>query len=262
MDIDTFISDLQKSEATKRTYRYGLYHFEDFLDGRKPTERLAREFIRKLGEDGKSKSTISTLGYAIRRYFRWTGKHIDLELPPVSIGPAKYISKEELMRLLKAAADPFDKVLIMLLYDTGMRIKEMLGITRKDIDWDTKTIHIIRKGGHHGWVTVGDPTIEAMKIYDRWRKKGSGSSLFFPYKYAEVDKWFGLIVKRAGIQHITLHWLRHSRAAHLLLDDQPLEDVSAQLGHRSLTTTAKIYGQLRPEHLKAKLKPTPWERSS
>jgi len=259
LDIDGFIGDLQKSPRTKTIYRYSLQQFDRFLDGQEPTEKLAREFIRKLRGDGNAPATITTKGYAIRRYFRWAGKRLDLELPPVSVGPPKYLLEDQIMRLKETASDPFERVLIMVLYETGMRVGELLGITRKDINWETGVIHIIRKGGHEGWVAVSHETIAAMKEYNCWRK--TKPNQFFPYQYSDVRNWFMIHAKRAGLGHVTLHQLRHSRAANLRLAGQPLEDISELLGHRSLNTTAKIYSQIGAAPLKERLAPAPWEES-
>lgn len=259
LDIDGFIGDLQKSPRTKIIYRYALQQFDRFLDGKKPTEKLAREFIRNLHDDGNAPATITTKGYAIRRYFRWAGKRLDLELPPVRVGPPKYLLEDQVMRLMETASDIFERVLIMILYETGMRVGELLGITRKDINWETGVIHIIRKGGHEGWVAVGPETIAAMKEYDQWRK--TRPNQFFPYKYSDVRIWFMTHAERAGLGHVTLHQLRHSRAANLRLAGQPLEDISELLGHRSLTTTAKIYSQIGAAPLKERLARAPWEKT-
>lgn len=258
--IDDFIEDLHKSAYTRDGYRSDLLRFDRFLDGEEPTEDLAREYIRFLVKKGNKGATIARAGYAIRRYFKWAHIPLDLELPSLGFNnKPNYFTEEEIDKLLQATRTPFERVLVMLLYESGMRIGELLGIREKDINWENGVISITRKGGRPGKIAIGEATLQAIVEHMNWMKIKRG--YIFPYTYYEVRRWFQQIGKRAGVEIHGLHTMRHSRAVHLRLAGQPIEDISDILGHSNLAVTEKVYAQIEPVALRDRVRKPFWEKS-
>lgn len=260
--IDEFVADLHKSPSTCHCYAADMRRFEVFLSGREITEKLARKYILYLEIEKRNQpASIARVGYAIRKYCKWA--HItpmDLELPTITYGgKPNYFTEDEIKRLLEAAKTPFEKALLMLLYETGMRIGELLQIKMSDVNWENGVITIIRKGNRPGEVAVRSATLLAVQRQVEWLEIKQG--LIFPYTYFEVRRWFQLMERKAGLKRGGLHILRHSRAVHLRLAGQPLEDISDTLGHSNLTVTEKVYAQIQPEILRDRIKKPFWQET-
>lgn len=127
------------------------------------------------------------------------------------------MSKSQVQRLL-AAAKPEEREIVKWLYLTGMRVSELRTAYRED----GSVLVIHGKGGKTRRVAVpvelGDPP-RLPKHTARRRVKAAAA--------------------RAGMPHVTPHWLRHAHAAHSLQAGAPLTEVQKALGHAFLTTTAR-----------------------
>lgn len=210
LKIETFIADLHKSKNTKLAYWRTLKMFERFLDGRNPNEDEARAFIRQLAEKEELASTsIARHGYAIRHYFKWRREPIFLEIPTPQRKLQPWMERDDIQRLISVAQNPLEKVLVMIPFDTAIRISELRGLKEKDIDWEKGFIFIHRKGGREGWTPIGATALNALKEYDTWRK---GKKELFPFSYDYLRKRLIDLGKRAGMDRLKFHDFRHSRA--------------------------------------------------
>ncbi|MFD6451993.1 MULTISPECIES: site-specific tyrosine recombinase XerD [unclassified Nocardia] len=146
-----------------------------------------------------------------------------------------------------------DRALLELLYSTGARISEMVGLDVDDIDAEQRCVVLHGKGGKQRLVPIGRPALAAVDAYlVRGRPalaasgKGSGGALFLNARGGRLSRqsaWQVLqtAAERAGIgATVSPHTLRHSFATHLLDGGADVRVVQELLGHASVTTT-QIY---------------------
>ncbi|MTD59325.1 site-specific tyrosine recombinase XerD [Amycolatopsis pithecellobii] len=172
--------------------------------------------------------------------------------------PAKRLPKalpvDEVLRLLDVPATdgerPLrDRALLELLYSTGARISEAVGLDLDDIDRGERTVLLDGKGGKQRLVPIGKPAVEAVEAYlVRARPvlaaRGRGTAALFlnarGTRLSRQSAWQVLKVsaERAGISaSVSPHTLRHSFATHLLEGGADVRVVQELLGHASVTTT-------------------------
>jgi integrase/recombinase XerD len=165
---------------------------------------------------------------------------------------------DDVLRLLDTARadDPAslrDRALLELLYSTGARISEAVGLDLDDIDATERTLLLFGKGGKQRLVPVGRPALAAVASYlvrarPGFAVHGRGSPAVFLNmrggRLSRQSAWQVLrtAAERAGIagQHVSPHTLRHSFATHLLEGGADVRVVQELLGHASVTTT-QIY---------------------
>ncbi|MBN6038686.1 site-specific tyrosine recombinase XerD [Amycolatopsis sp. 195334CR] len=142
-----------------------------------------------------------------------------------------------------------DRALLELLYSTGARISEAVGLDLDDIDQDERTVRLDGKGGKQRLVPIGRPAVEALNAYlvrarPSLAARGRGSAAVFLNarggRLTRQSAWQVLktSAERAGIQAVVSpHTLRHSFATHLLEGGADVRVVQELLGHASVTTT-------------------------
>lgn len=203
----------------------------------------------------------------VRNFFQWariqrvikTDPAADLEIPRVpSSLPKVVLSLDEVNRLLEACdmRSPVgfrDRVLLELLYATGVRTSELFGVHAEDIDFVQNRLRIRRgKGGKEGLIPVPGYTLGGVKEYiekirSRWVRLSKGRDrgvLFLSYTGTPMDKnGIGALFKRArkaaGIErNITPLGIRHSISTHLLEAGMGLRYIQELLRHEKPETTA------------------------
>ncbi|MGC7098942.1 site-specific tyrosine recombinase XerD [Amycolatopsis lurida] len=142
-----------------------------------------------------------------------------------------------------------DRALLELLYSTGARISEAVGLDLDDIDQDERTVRLDGKGGKQRLVPIGRPAVEALDAYlvrarPSLAARGRGTAAVFLNarggRLTRQSAWQVLktSAERAGIQAVVSpHTLRHSFATHLLEGGADVRVVQELLGHASVTTT-------------------------
>ncbi|MGY4912209.1 tyrosine recombinase XerC [Micromonospora aurantiaca (nom. illeg.)] len=153
-----------------------------------------------------------------------------------------------------------DRLLLELLYGTGVRISEACGLNVTDVDQARRVVRVLGKGGRERSVPYGVP---AQRALDAWLRDGrpalltpgSGRALLLGARGGRlnpttarriVSGWAGA----AGVPRVTPHGLRHSAATHLLEGGADLRAVQELLGHSSLAST-QIYTHVSVERLRA-----------
>ena len=153
-----------------------------------------------------------------------------------------------------------DLAIVEVLYASGIRISELVGLDLGDIDRDRSTIRVMGKGGKERIVPLGAPAIAAV---DTWISKGraellsqaSGSALFVGSRGKRIDQRVARSVVYQAMGAINSdrklgpHTLRHSAATHLLEGGADLRTVQEILGHSSLATT-QIYTHVSQERIR------------
>ncbi|NCW74787.1 MAG: tyrosine recombinase XerC, partial [Gammaproteobacteria bacterium] len=173
------------------------------------------------------------------------------------------LSPDAMQRLLDSPIDPNDietmrdQAIYELLYSSGLRLAEVLGLTVRDIQGIPEELKVLGKGSKERIVPVGN---KARKALANWLEKrtewdnGHTDRVFITKKGLGVSprtiqRRLDLRAQAAGLdQHVHPHALRHSAATHLLESSGDLRAIQEFLGHQSLSTT-QIYTHLDFQHL-------------
>ncbi|MUH58841.1 tyrosine recombinase XerC [Bifidobacterium sp. GSD1FS] len=154
-----------------------------------------------------------------------------------------------------------DCAMIELLYATGMRVGELVGLDIGSFEFSNRTVRVLGKGNKQRVIPFGVPAERAVR---EWLNDGrpllanerSGNALFLGARGGRIDQRIVRDVvhaqaKEAGVPDISPHALRHSAATHLLDGGADLREVQELLGHSSLQTTQR-YTHVSIEQLKAR----------
>ncbi len=153
-----------------------------------------------------------------------------------------------------------NRLILELLYATGVRVSELTHIKLSDINYSDKSIKVLGKGNKERIVYFGDYADDMLKKYQESVRdellKNNQSDYLFINKNGDVltsrgvEEIINKIVQRASLKHkISPHVLRHTFATHLLEDGADIRTVQELLGHASLSTT-QIYTHVTNEHLR------------
>jgi integrase len=205
------------------------------------------------------------LAFAVRRGWRETNPADGLlpeERPKPGSASLRYLSRSEIERLLEASTGEDDRDLIAVGIFTGMRASEILGLVLDDLDYTAEQIHVrfqmSRQGKRVALKTEsGRRDIVLMpalaKILRRRRltmTRSAGSDLLFQSAtgrtmgYWALQRRFQGIAKRAGLDELTPHGMRHTFAAILISEGRSVAFVRDQLGHAHTSTTLDLYSHL------------------
>lgn len=144
--------------------------------------------------------------------------------------------------------------MLELLYGSGLRVSELVGLNRKDMDYDVGLVRVYGKGGKERVVPLTKYALEAVAHYLKLRQDGD-KALLINYQGTRlsarsVRRILDKLVHKASLDlHVHPHMLRHSFATHLLDGGADLRSVQELLGHSKLSST-QIYTHLTREKLK------------
>lgn len=172
----------------------------------------------------------------------------------------KYLTKEEMRSLLSVIKNYRDKIIILFLYNTGLRISELLNLEIKHLNFENNTVNVVRgKGGKDRIVNiVDDDLILALKAYIGPRKTGylflsNWDKQFTSRGIQKMIKKYALKSGLQEISRISPHTLRHTFAVHALDSGVNIVTINKQLGHKSLQTTL-IYMEISNKMAREDLK--------
>lgn len=237
------------STETIKSYRNALLRYDTFLADREPDELLQKEFIEHLIATRSS-------GYARIAYYASSALHKWLGIPVLGIYVAESeprlvrITDAEIEKLIQACKTDKERAVILVLFESGVRAKELLGMTWEKTDLVGGFATITRKGGRVGDVPLFDRSVNALKTLSKRTYKGT---LIFPFTYADLYN----IVKRVGQRiemKLTPHMLRHARGGQLRGKGVALDRIQELLGHTDPKTTARFYAHLTPHQLRDDIK--------
>jgi site-specific recombinase XerD len=206
---------------------------------------------------GYSHSTLNLQISAIRSFyhlvFRIELQDIDLPRPKAVKDLPKVLSMGELQRMIEGCANKKHQLIITLLYSTGMRRAEILGLKTTDIDMESGTIRVHGKGNKFRTAYISKNLhklltgyLKAYKPIDYLLEGQSGGQ----YSETSIEKVIKRSATRAGItKRVTPHMLRHSFATHLISKGSALPYVQKLLGHSNIKTTL-IYTHVADNDLK------------
>lgn len=239
------------SPLTAKVYVEAVSALFKHMNGDLLTPKLAQGYIDTITKSGLSPSTVNLRANAIMSLFRWKGVKLHLDCPSVKIKPPEYLKAPELEKVIASCQTQLEKTLVVVLYDSAVRISELLNIDIDAIEWKLKTITVKRKGGRIQDVNVTDKGMLELKNWMKTRRTSS-SRVFGDLTYYHT--WIILkdVGKRAGVK-VHPHIFRHSRAIAMLKAGVKPYIVQQHLGHKSITTTMDIYGMFMAQDLRAEI---------
>jgi integrase/recombinase XerD len=260
-------------------YRYDLDDFVKFVASRgasspaKVTRAAITVYLISLRRRGRAASTVKRRTAAIRAFYRYLLREGALDYDPtVDLAPPKLphrlprvLTLEEIERLL-AAPDistlegTRDRAMLELMYASGLRVSEALGLELSDIDLAHEVVRCIGKGNKERLVPVGSHAVRALRVYlarvrPRLARGDPTQALFLSRLGRRLTRqgcWKLLrrYARRTGITRpLTPHMLRHSFATHLLERGADLRAVQEMLGHASINTT-QVYTHIARDRLR------------
>ena len=294
----------QLSKHTLTAYQLDLsdlqqFAQEDSIDLLKVSNAHVRRWAGRLHSKGKSSRSIARALSAWRGWYAWltekdarrdarAGKVAnnlianpvdDVKAPKRLKSLPKALSVEQALSLVNQAVKEAeekkdlesirDAAIIDLLYSSGLRLSELLGIDvmqSKDrqqesagwLDWDASEVTVLGKGGKRRSVPVGAPAMKSLLAWRALRDAGSypehSIGLFLSatgkrLSPRTVQARLRTLAMRAGLPtHVHPHMMRHSFASHVLQSSQDLRAVQEMLGHASIAST-QIYTSLDFQHL-------------
>lgn len=284
--LEEFTSELLVGKGfspnTVKAYASDVANLQAYMKSKNQNEiadldlELLRDWLWRVSEKGLTKTTIARKSAAVRAFTAWLHKQgkiesdpgLKLRSPKASRSLPKVVSRAamaEIFDRLEPLATPEnpagiqDLLVIELLYGSGIRVSELVGLELQDVDYSRKIIRVTGKGNKQRMVPYSDPAGDALAS---WIRDGR------PQFENEMSKEALLITsrgKRVGVRQIYAlvaslladtaagqagpHALRHSAATHLLDGGADLRAVQELLGHSSLATT-QIYTHVSVDRLK------------
>jgi integrase/recombinase XerC len=292
-EISDFLLHLEKernvSPNTVLAYRRDLGVFVEYLFEYYGTaawswqgiDRLAiRGFLGHLTRRGLGKRSISRALSVVRSFYRFLHRNEIVEANPArAVGSPKlerylpsYLDRTQVERLFDMAevramegrfTDVRNLAILELFYSTGMRLSELRGLSRQDVDMITQQVKVRGKGRKERLIPIGDHAQRAMRNYEAKRDElirsigpKADRTAFFLSALGKrmsvrtiqmaVTGLLDRIDENAGL---SVHSLRHTFATHLLDAGADLRAVQELLGHASIATT-QIYTHTSVERLK------------
>ena len=265
------------SPHTISNYQRDLLQLAQYLENKKIKLRdidniMLRGFLASLYGRGEKKSTVGRKLAAIRSFFQFCVRRHWMDDNPAKVVSTpkqdkpvpSFLSEEEMQDFLDLPQtakplDKRDKAMLELLYATGIRVSELVGINLEDVKFTERLIRIKGKGKKERLVPFGRMAEESLRSYLRVRSlinKGQVEErpLFINYRGRKlsarsVERTVDKYIRRSAMRRkISPHSLRHSFASHLLSRGADLRVIQELLGHESLATTQK-YTHLDLQHL-------------
>ena len=261
------------SNDTIKSYYYDLKVFFDMLNKHSTDDFMStdiQDFVKLQGKKLLSTATIVRRISSIKNFYIFLEKDhiIDLSLKKIELPRSakrlpQVISLEEVEALLNAPdlekpEGQRDRAMLEVMYASGLRVSELLGLKLKQINAEKGIIDVIGKGNKERKAPIGDYALEYLQLYmqDGRRKNiGRKSDYLFLNRYGEPlsrQYFFTQIKKYAeqvGIkEEISPHTLRHCFATHMLENGAELRAVQEMLGHSNIATT-QIYTNISSKRI-------------
>lgn len=257
------------SDATVRSYGTDLDQFEAYLKSRKRSlekpkridRDLVRGFLAELHRRRLSKSSMGRKLSSLRAYFKFLLRHKQIAKDPMAgIRNPKQekrhpqvLNVDQAVSLMEASVTPDpeglrDIALAEVLYGSGLRISEAIGLDLNDVDSDV--IRVTGKGSKERIVPLSDAAVKRIRRYMEQRhallSNYAEQALFVSVRAGkrldrrQANRIVAKLAKLAGLpKDVHPHMLRHSFATHMLEAGADLRSVQELLGHENLTTTQR-----------------------
>jgi integrase/recombinase XerD len=231
------------------------------------------EYLVRIKDEGLSANSTNRALAALRGFYKYLLQEKMIEQTPLAnIELAKVwmrlpdtISKEEMTLILAqpgmdTAQAVRNSAMLELLYATGIRVSELIGLRMNSINWQVGFLVVMGKGGKERIVPIGKTAYDCVKYYVEQARpqlmQGKSSDILFLNRFGGkfTRQGFWKIVvdyaRKSGLhKKVHPHTFRHSFASHLLEGGADLRTVQVMLGHADISTT-QIYTHITRERLK------------
>ena len=286
--IDAFVqyisSERRYSKLTVNEYAGHLAHFARFLAEKFQIEDTAgithleiREWQMQLADEGYNPTSIKTILAVLRSFFKflrrqnWVDSDIMLKVtsPKTPKRLPIFFTEAETSNIYDSAnfSDDFngsrDQLVLQMLYETGMRSAELLGLKESSVDFNAKTLKVLGKRDKERIIPIENELLHTIKCYfSLKREMGITTESFFvrddgrPLTHYNLDKIVKhYMVPRSKADRISPHIFRHSFATHLLNEGADINAIKELLGHSDLSAT-EVYTHVSRQRLKETYKHT------
>lgn len=275
------LTEKRVSTNTFCAYRTDIMQLARFLENKQvslpeTSIKHLKEFLHTLKNENISATSMARKISSIKQFFsfaeqRWqiSNHGQQLTFPKVEKKLPHYLSEQEIEQLLAASqldTNPVgvrNKVMLYLLYVTGLRITELTQLITSSILWDSGFLQVEGKGGKQRMVPLPEPMRvllrEYLEKYHTTLSHSKKTDYLFPILYAGTIRpitrqAFWVILKQLCVKAklpktISPHQLRHSLATHLLKRGADLRSLQMLLGHENLATV-QIYTHVETSHLR------------
>lgn len=288
LEVEEYLSWLAvergRAPNTLAAYRRDLRAYATWLAHRglplaTVDEVVLNEYVQALRGEGRAPSTVARALVSVRSLHRFLAEEgrtgadpgAQIAVPRVPRGLPKALEEDEVAALLDAVTGDTprarrDRALLEVLYASGMRISELVGLSIGDLDVGGGMVRVLGKGGKERLVPLGRPARQALEAWfapggrpllepERWARRGDAEAVFLNARGGRLSRQgaWGIVRRhgeRVGLgSRLTPHVLRHSCATHLLDHGADIRAVQELLGHASISTT-QVYTRVSPERLR------------
>lgn len=287
--VDMLAAERQASPHTQDAYARDLRRLQRALHARATNLETAgaddlRHYLGELAERGYARRTQARHLSSIREFYRFLmadGRRDDnpaetLQFPKRARSLPKVLDEGEVARLLEtAAADSTPRGLrlraaLEILYGTGLRVSELVGIPITALDPDLTALSVIGKGNKERRLPLGEPARDAIRAWlqvrQAARSSGEPARWLFPSGRSHLSRQrlaqsLKELAARAGIApaRVSPHVLRHAFASHMLARGADLRTLQKLLGHEDISTV-QIYTHVVDEAVRRALDAHPLAR--
>lgn len=274
--------ELGRSPHTVRAYLGDLESLSEFSRARQVTQIAQlglidlRAWLAEQERSELARSTLARRAASVRAFTAWCARRglMETDIGARLASPKRagrlpsVLTDDQAAQVLAQAHDKAegeigirDVAILEVLYATGIRVSELVGLDIDDVDDGRRTLRVLGKGGRERIVPFGVPAHHAL---DRWRSAGrpalansrSGPALLLGARGTRIDPRtvrqvvHDAVARVEGAPDMGPHGLRHSAATHVLEGGADLRAVQELLGHASLATT-QIYTHVSVERLRS-----------
>lgn len=283
--IEQFLTYLLTEKRVSRNtfcaYRTDILQFSQFLEKKQIffvdcSLKELKEFLHLLKNENISATSMARKISTLKQFYhfanqRWNNDNLaeQLTFPKIEKKLPHYLSEQDVEKLLAGSqqdTSPIgmrNRVMLYLLYVTGLRITELTQLLTSSILWDSGFLKVEGKGGKQRMVPLPEAMRASLKEYlEKYHSTLSHSrktDYLFPILYAGTIRpitrqaFWGILKQlcaKAGLpKSISPHQLRHSLATHLLKRGADLRSLQMLLGHENLSTV-QIYTHVETSHLR------------
>jgi len=276
--LDNLWAERGLSDNSLLSYRHDLSHLQSRLAvrGKALIDARREDLLAILAvemQQGKSPRSLSRYLSAYRQFYRWLVREGKIGSDPVALiespktgrGLPKALTEVQVEALLAApdtetTLGSRDRAMLELMYATGLRVSELVGLELANINLNQGVVRVIGKGQKERLVPIGDEAHESLKAYLSGARPEllqgvQADSVFVTTRKSGMTRQaFWYMVRRYAElcdipRKLSPHMLRHSFATHLLNHGADLRVVQLLLGHSDLSTT-QIYTHIAREGLK------------
>ncbi len=274
-DLDEFLSAMRAERGlaaqTVAAYRRDLFQYLAFLEGRAVTAEVVSAFVASLDRLGMATTTIARKTAAIRSFHAFLVEEGRTAADPTALvrsprrpdAVPKALDVDEAIALVEApdiatVAGRRDRAILEVLYGTGCRVSELVGLDLTDLDLEDGLARVIGKGDRERSVPIGGQAVAAVRSWlaDRLELAPRSDAVFTNLRGGRLSRQavFDLVrihAARAGLEpaRVSPHVLRHSAATHMIEAGADLRVVQELLGHANVSTT-QVYTRVSAHHLR------------